>query len=150
MTRAVALGLAFAAAAAGLAGAERAPGTAWPQWGGPARNFIADAPGLAASWPTGGPRRIWQRPLGDGFSAIGGERTFANDAMERFAHLLRERWRDRMRPHMRRMREMTTPNERDRSVVVLPSALKALYFLSRPFRLLAGAVARLRADNSRL
>jgi len=45
-------------------------GTPWPQWGGPARNFIAEAPGLASSWPAAGPRRIWQRPLGDGFSAI--------------------------------------------------------------------------------
>jgi outer membrane protein assembly factor BamB len=43
---------------------------AWPQWGGPSRNFIApDAP-LADSWPAGGPRTLWRRPLGDGFSAI--------------------------------------------------------------------------------
>ena len=43
---------------------------AWPQWGGPARNFIApDAP-LAEAWPSGGPRTLWRRALGDGFSAI--------------------------------------------------------------------------------
>jgi outer membrane protein assembly factor BamB len=43
---------------------------AWPQWGGPTRNFIApDAP-LAETWPNGGPKTLWRRPLGDGFSAI--------------------------------------------------------------------------------
>jgi outer membrane protein assembly factor BamB len=43
---------------------------AWPQWGGPRRNFVTDAPDLALAWPEGGPPRLWQRPLGDGFSAI--------------------------------------------------------------------------------
>jgi outer membrane protein assembly factor BamB len=42
----------------------------WPQWGGPTRNFVAPAAPLATSWPHGGPRRLWERPLGDGFSAI--------------------------------------------------------------------------------
>lgn len=44
--------------------------TSWPQWGGPSRNFVVDAPALATTWPEGGPRRLWQRPLGDGFSTI--------------------------------------------------------------------------------
>jgi len=44
--------------------------SAWPQWGGPARNFVVDARDLATSWPAEGPRRLWQRPLGEGFSAI--------------------------------------------------------------------------------
>jgi outer membrane protein assembly factor BamB len=43
---------------------------AWPQWGGPSRSFVTDAPPLATSWPEGVPRRLWQRPLGDGYSAI--------------------------------------------------------------------------------
>jgi outer membrane protein assembly factor BamB len=43
---------------------------AWPQWGGPSRNFVLDARALATSWPPGGPRRLWQQPLGPGFSAI--------------------------------------------------------------------------------
>lgn len=43
---------------------------AWPQWGGPQRNFVTPAADLAASWPAGGPRRLWQKPLGDGFSSI--------------------------------------------------------------------------------
>jgi outer membrane protein assembly factor BamB len=43
---------------------------AWPQWGGPSRTFAVDARDLATSWPPGGPRRLWQRPLGPGLSAI--------------------------------------------------------------------------------
>jgi outer membrane protein assembly factor BamB len=42
----------------------------WLQWGGPDRNFIAPATGLASSWPAGGPKRLWTRPLGEGHSAI--------------------------------------------------------------------------------
>lgn len=42
----------------------------WPQWGGPSRNFVTDAPALATSWPAEGPRRLWERPLGEGYSAI--------------------------------------------------------------------------------
>lgn len=42
----------------------------WPQWGGPNRNFIVETKGLAGSWPPGGPRRIWARPLGEGYSGI--------------------------------------------------------------------------------
>lgn len=42
----------------------------WPQWGGPSRNFVTDAPALATSWPAEGPRVLWERPLGDGYSAI--------------------------------------------------------------------------------
>ena len=46
----------------------------WTQWGGPQRNFISDAKGLAATWPATGPRRVWQRALGEGYSAIAVER----------------------------------------------------------------------------
>ncbi len=42
----------------------------WPQWGGPHRDFKSDVRGLAASWPASGPRRLWMRALGDGYSAI--------------------------------------------------------------------------------
>ncbi|UCE60529.1 MAG: PQQ-binding-like beta-propeller repeat protein [Phycisphaerales bacterium] len=42
----------------------------WPQWGGPNRNFTVETKGLAKSWPEDGPRRIWHRELGDGYSAI--------------------------------------------------------------------------------
>lgn len=43
---------------------------AWPQWGGPERNFVVTARELAATWPAEGPRRRWRRPLGAGYSAI--------------------------------------------------------------------------------
>lgn len=47
-----------------------ATGGAWPQWGGPARNFVAADVKVAESWPAGGPPTLWRRPIGDGFSAI--------------------------------------------------------------------------------
>jgi len=53
-------------------------GTDWPQFGGPNRDFKTDAKGLADSWPTGGPRRVWSRELGEGYSgiAVEGSRVF--------------------------------------------------------------------------
>jgi outer membrane protein assembly factor BamB len=42
----------------------------WPQWGGPSRNFVTDATGIATTWPSGGPRQLWSRALGEGHSAI--------------------------------------------------------------------------------
>lgn len=44
--------------------------TEWPQWGGPNRNFMVASTGLADSWPQDGPRQLWKRELGDGFSTI--------------------------------------------------------------------------------
>ena len=46
----------------------------WAQWGGPHRDFTSDAKGLATNWPAAGPRRVWQRELGEGYSAIAVER----------------------------------------------------------------------------
>ena len=42
----------------------------WVQWGGTDQAFIADSKGLANDWPTEGPKKLWQRDLGDGYSAI--------------------------------------------------------------------------------
>ncbi len=42
----------------------------WRQWGGPHRNFMSDATGLANSWGESGPPLIWSRSLGLGHSAI--------------------------------------------------------------------------------
>jgi outer membrane protein assembly factor BamB len=44
--------------------------TDWLQWGGAGRNFMPDVAGLASSWPSGGPKRLWTRALGEGHSAI--------------------------------------------------------------------------------
>ncbi len=48
---------------------ENAP-VAWLQWGGPNRDFRSDATGLANQWPKDGPPKLWERPLGDGFSTV--------------------------------------------------------------------------------
>lgn len=44
-------------------------GTPWLQWGGPHRNFQTEAQ-LADSWPAAGPKIVWRRPLGEGYSSI--------------------------------------------------------------------------------
>ena len=59
-----------AATSIGRTAQDPAPSNGWRQWGGPHRNFTSDATGLAESWPPGGPREIWSRPLGVGHSAI--------------------------------------------------------------------------------
>ena len=50
------------------------PDVDWKVWGGPDRNFIARSAGLFAGipekWISTAPRRLWERPLGDGYSAI--------------------------------------------------------------------------------
>ncbi len=43
---------------------------AWRQWGGPNRNFIVESGALGDTFPEGGPRVIWSRPLGTGHSSI--------------------------------------------------------------------------------
>jgi len=48
----------------------RAANSNWPQWGGPDRNFVSTAGKLAPSWPADGPKKLWSRPLGDGYSSI--------------------------------------------------------------------------------
>jgi outer membrane protein assembly factor BamB len=50
--------------------AASASGAAWPQWGGPNRNFMSDSKGLASKWPAGGPKKLWSRALGEGHSSI--------------------------------------------------------------------------------
>lgn len=52
------------------------PGIAWTQWGGPNRNFQTEAVGLKEQWPPGGPRIVWKRPLGEGYSSPSIEGTF--------------------------------------------------------------------------
>jgi len=42
----------------------------WTQWGGPDQAFKASASKISSTWPESGPRKIWQRDLGDGYSAI--------------------------------------------------------------------------------
>lgn len=51
---------------------ESKPGidTAWRQWAGPSRNFVAPASKLAERWAESGPKELWRRELGGGHSSI--------------------------------------------------------------------------------
>ncbi len=61
----------FGAFAPTAQGALKTPdGEDWLVWGGKHRDFIVNATGLADSWPAAGPRKIWSRPLGDGYSSV--------------------------------------------------------------------------------
>ena len=42
----------------------------WPRWGGAHGNFTVQNVKLADAWPAKGPRQIWRRRLGDGYSSI--------------------------------------------------------------------------------
>jgi outer membrane protein assembly factor BamB len=42
----------------------------WTQFGGPGAAFKADSKGLARQWPEEGPRKLWSRKLGKGYSSI--------------------------------------------------------------------------------
>jgi outer membrane protein assembly factor BamB len=46
-----------------------AQGLPWTQWGGPNRNFHTEARGLKDTWPAAGPRVMWKRPIGEGYSS---------------------------------------------------------------------------------
>jgi outer membrane protein assembly factor BamB len=47
-----------------------AAGVPWTQWGGPHRNFQTEAKGLPDTWPASGPRVMWKRALGEGYSSV--------------------------------------------------------------------------------
>jgi outer membrane protein assembly factor BamB len=40
----------------------------WPQFFGPTRNGVYSGPALLETWPAGGPRVVWQKQVGAGFS----------------------------------------------------------------------------------
>jgi len=42
----------------------------WPQWGGPNRDFRLPSNLKAPGWPVSGPKEIWTRDLGDGYSSM--------------------------------------------------------------------------------
>jgi outer membrane protein assembly factor BamB len=54
---------AFALVAATPTGAED-----WPQYLGPERNGVSRGPAIAEKWDAGGPRVVWRKPVGAGFS----------------------------------------------------------------------------------
>lgn len=62
--------LAGAAAAMAQSPPSRPVDTDWPWWGGPRWDWTPATPRLADSWPESGPKVVWRRPLGEGYSAI--------------------------------------------------------------------------------
>src|SRR5437667_177139 len=48
----------------------------WPQWLGPNRNGVSAEKGLLDAFPAGGPKIVWRRDVGEGFSGpvVAGER----------------------------------------------------------------------------
>jgi len=75
------IGAAFAALGM-IALASAAPGSDWTQFRGPERDGISSETGLVRTWGEDGPRELWRRPIGVGFSAIAavGERIYTLDA----------------------------------------------------------------------
>ena len=53
-----------------VAAGGKKPTGSWTQWGGPTMEFRADSTGLKSEWPTEGPKELWSRDLGDGYSAV--------------------------------------------------------------------------------
>ena len=48
----------------------------WPQFLGPERNGVYSGPAIETPWPEGGPRRLWEKRVGQGFAgpAVAGNR----------------------------------------------------------------------------
>lgn len=67
-----------AAAAAGAAGKE----TDWPRFRGPAQDGLSAETGLLKAWPETGPRLVWRKPIGGGYSsvAVRGDRLYTGAA----------------------------------------------------------------------
>jgi len=63
-----AVGLALVAAL--VVAGDKKPAGNWTQWGGPTMEFRADSTGLKNEWPAEGPKELWSRELGDGYSAV--------------------------------------------------------------------------------
>ena len=53
-----------------FSGAPASFGAEWTQWAGPAGDFTVTATGLLDHWPKEGPKQLWKRELGEGYSAI--------------------------------------------------------------------------------
>lgn len=54
-----------------LTGILTAPASAqWTQWGGPTQDWKCDSKGIADKWPEEGPKKLWVRDLGEGYSGV--------------------------------------------------------------------------------
>jgi outer membrane protein assembly factor BamB len=52
------------------AGADPSRGADWPQFRGPHQNGVSAEKGLLRSWPESGPKVVWKKPIGSGFSSM--------------------------------------------------------------------------------
>lgn len=62
---------------ASAAAADPSRGTDWPQFRGPQQNGVSVEKGLLRSWPESGPKVVWKKPIGSGFSSM----TVVGDAL---------------------------------------------------------------------
>jgi outer membrane protein assembly factor BamB len=46
------------------------PGSEWPQWRGPNRDGVSTETDVRTDWPDGGPKVLWERKTGEGFSSV--------------------------------------------------------------------------------
>lgn len=60
-----------------VVGADPSTGTDWPQFRGPQQNGVSAEKGLLRSWPESGPKVLWKKPIGSGFSTV----TVVGDAL---------------------------------------------------------------------
>jgi outer membrane protein assembly factor BamB len=73
LTTVLLLGAGLAPAAA----ADPSTGMDWPQFRGPQQNGVSPEKGLLRSWPESGPKVLWKKPIGSGFSTV----TVVGDAL---------------------------------------------------------------------
>jgi outer membrane protein assembly factor BamB len=69
--------LLLGAGLAAAAGADPSVGTDWPRFRGPQQNGVSLEKGLLRSWPESGPKVLWKKPIGSGFSSV----TVVGDAL---------------------------------------------------------------------
>lgn len=69
--------LLLGAGLAPAAGADPSRGVDWPQFRGPQQNGVSLEKGLLRSWPESGPKVLWKKPIGSGYSSV----TVVGDAL---------------------------------------------------------------------
>lgn len=86
--------LLLGASVAPASGADPSAGTDWPRFRGPQQNGVSPEKGLLRSWPESGPKVVWKKPIGSGFSsmtAVGDALyTMAAEGESEMAYRLRE------------------------------------------------------------
>jgi outer membrane protein assembly factor BamB len=94
MLKSCGLGLLATVLLAPTAGADPSKGADWPQFRGPQQNGVSAEKGLLRSWPESGPKVLWKKPIGSGFSTVtvadGALYTMAVEGESETAYRLRE------------------------------------------------------------